>query len=107
VEYNLLVRNIERDLLPLAQREGISIIAYRPLAKGSLPHYSGRGKKVLQEMAQKYHKSISQICLNWLISKEPVIAIPKAIDIEHIKENLGAMGWRMKPEDYELLEQAF
>ena len=40
--------------------------------------------------------------LNWLVSKEAVIAVPKS------EENVGGgAGWRMKPKDYHLLEQAF
>jgi diketogulonate reductase-like aldo/keto reductase len=38
-----------------------------------------------------------------LIYREPVIAIPKAEKLEHIKENAGAMGWRLTEEDFNLL----
>ena len=107
VEYNLLYRGIERDLLPFAERESITIIAYSPFSIGHLFNYSGRGVEILRQLASKYNKTIAQICLNWLIAKKPVIAIPKAIDITHLRENAGAAGWRMEPEDYSTIGKVF
>ena len=37
VEYNILDKHIEKDLLPLAEKESITIIAYSPLAVGAVP----------------------------------------------------------------------
>lgn len=107
VEYSLLDRRIERDLLPFAEREGIAIIAYSPFATGYLVHHSARNTETLKRLAVKYNKTFAQICLNWLISKKPVIAIPKAVDIKHLRENAGAAGWRMKPEDYGTIDKLF
>jgi len=107
VEYNLLDRRIEKHLLPFAEREHITIIAYSPFATGYLLRYSSGGKKTLEYLAREYNKTFAQICLNWLISKKPVIVIPKAINIRHLKENAGAAGWRMKPEDYETINKVF
>ena len=107
VEYNLLNRRIEKDLLPFAEKEHITVIAYSPFAVGRLLSYSGRGKDTLKQLAVKYGRTIAQICLNWLIYKQPVIAIPKAISIKHLEENAGAAGWRMEPEDYEIVDKVF
>jgi aryl-alcohol dehydrogenase (NADP+) len=41
--YNLLFRQIERDLLPLCQDEGIGVIPYNPLAGGMLSGKHSRG----------------------------------------------------------------
>ena len=41
--YNLLYRNIERELLPLCQQEGIGVIPYNPLAGGFLSGKHQRG----------------------------------------------------------------
>ena len=46
-------------------------------------------------------KPLPQVALNWLIWKENVVAIPKATNKDHIKENFGAMGWRLSEEEYE------
>ncbi len=107
VEYNLLNRGIQKDLLPFAEKENMAIIAYSPLATGYLMHYCSHGKETLKQLAVKYNKTLAQICLNWLISRKPVIAIPKAINIKHLKENTGAAGWRMKPEDYKVIDKVF
>ena len=57
------------------------------------------GFKTLDELAKKYNKTQAQIAMNWLISKKGIITIPKTSNIKHLKENLGAIGWRLKPED--------
>lgn len=111
VEYSLLDRSIELDVLPFCERERITVIAYSPLARGMLSE-PGRGLSreeymVLRSLSEKYGKSIAQIALNWLIEKEIVVAIPKAIKVEHVRENAGAAGWRMNREDYALLSDAF
>ena len=71
-------------------------MAYTPLEKGNLAK-----NRCLSEMGIKYGKTAAQIALNWLIWKENVVAIPKAINKDHIKENFGAMGWRLSEEEYE------
>jgi len=100
VKYNVYDRSIERDILPYCQKEGITLMAYTPLAKGSVST-----DKTLIEIGRKYSKTAAQVALNWLISKDMVIAIPKAIRIEHIEENAGAMGWRLSEEDIRYIEQ--
>jgi diketogulonate reductase-like aldo/keto reductase len=108
VEYSLLERSIEADLLPYAQKEHITIIAYTPVAKGQFAH-GGRGERwrILDEVALKYGKTRTQVALNWLIVQEDVVAIPKAVSPEHIKENIDATGWVLKREDIGVLNQAF
>lgn len=97
----------KKELLPYTEIESITVIAYSPFATGNLLPYSSGGRKTLEHLAKKYNKTFAQICLNWLIFKKPVITIPKAIDINHLKENADAAGWRMKPKDYEAVDKAF
>ncbi len=108
VEYSLLDRSIETDLLPYAEKESITIIAYTPIAKGRITE-SGRGERwqVLDQIASKYKRTRIQVALTWLIAKRPVIAIPKAGSIDHVKENVGAVGWQMSKKDHDLLSEAF
>jgi diketogulonate reductase-like aldo/keto reductase len=107
VEYSLNERSIENDLLPYAEQEGITIVAYSPLARGLISRSSGDRWRLIDEIASKYHKTRSQVALNWLIEKGPVVAIPKARDPQHLHENAGAQGWRMLKEDSEALSRAF
>ena len=111
IEYNLSTRNrgqftndMESKIIPYCQKNGIMIIAYRPLAKGEL---AKPGIRLLDELAEKYGKTQAQIALNWLISKPNIVTIPKAVRIEHIKENLGAIGWRLSEEDMRRLDYDF
>jgi diketogulonate reductase-like aldo/keto reductase len=59
--------------------------------------------RVLTRMAAEIGKTEAQVALNWCISKEGVITIPKADSIEHITDNCHASGWRLSPEHVRLL----
>jgi diketogulonate reductase-like aldo/keto reductase len=108
VEFSLLDRSIEQDLLPFAAKEHITIIAYSPVARGRIAE-GGRDKRwqLLEKIASKYDKTRSQVALNWLIVKEPVVAIPKAVRLDHVKENAGAAGWMLSKDDQDALKDAF
>ena len=108
VEYSLLERSIEEDLLPYCTKEHVTVIAYSPVARGNIPG-SGRAERwrTLDHIASKYGKTRTQVALNWLICKEPVVAIPKAANLEHVKENAGSAGWMLKKEDQDALAEAF
>jgi diketogulonate reductase-like aldo/keto reductase len=109
VEYNLLGRSIEADLLPYAEKEQITIIAYSPLARGQIAAGSNQQNRwrTIDRLVTKYGKTRNQIALNWLIAKQPVMAIPKSTNPLHLRENLGGQGWKMDKEDEEALNQAF
>ena len=108
VEYSLLDRSIEDDLLPFAEKEHITIIAYSPVARGRIPG-GGRDSRweLLEKIAAKYGKTKVQVALNWLIAKDPVVAIPKAVRLDHVRENAGAAGWKIIQEDLDKLDKAF
>ncbi len=108
VEYSLLDRSIESDLLPFAAKEHLTIIAYSPVARGQIPE-GGRDRRwqVLEDIASKYGKTEAQVALNWLIVKDPVVAIPKAIRLHHVRENAEAAGWKLSNEDQGALNEAF
>ena len=108
VEYNLVDRSIEEDLLPYCAREHITIIAYSPIARGNLSSGErGEQWRTLDEVARKYAKTRVQVALNWLIAKEPVVAIPKAANLQHVRENAGAVEWNLSREDHNALSAAF
>jgi len=101
VKYNILAREIETRLLPFAVREGITIIAYSPFETGDIFSRASSSLDRLKEMAAEVQKTVAQVCLNWLISKEGVITIPKAIQDDHLRENAGASGWRLPKDSLE------
>ncbi|MDQ1279086.1 MAG: Aldo/keto reductase [Thermoproteota archaeon] len=104
VHYNLIEQSPREDLLPYCEKNGVIVIAYRPLEKGQL---SGKRNSVLDALATKYNKTRAQVCLNWLISQKNVVAIPKASRLEHLKENLWAVGWNLNDEDAARLGESF
>lgn len=102
VEYSLLDRSCEKELLPYCQENDVILTAYSPLAQGKLLK-----NKTLAAVAETHGKTSAQIALNWLISKKNVITIPKAATVEHVHENVGAAGWKLDDEDMKLLEKEF
>ena len=107
VEYSLVDRSIESELLPFCQREGITVIAYSPLGQGRIPNGGGGPFNVLDSIAAKHGKSRSQVALNWVLRNEGVVVIPKAIEKQHVRENAGVVGWELRPEELRQLERAF
>ena len=131
VKYNLLERSVEAELLPYAESERISIIAYSPLGKGLLTgkykagsypssfvqrtnaKFSTRNltrlegvNHVLSELGTAHGKTPSQVALNWLIGKEQVIAIPGVKRAENVLDDAGAVDWRLSVDEVLKLEGA-
>lgn len=105
VHYNLMFREPDlTGLLNYCQKEDVMLIAWRPVQKGLL---IDKGNKIIDEMCMKYKKTPAQIAINWLISQDHVITLSKMSHIEHIKENLGSLGWQMEKEDIEEMRKEF
>jgi diketogulonate reductase-like aldo/keto reductase len=112
VLYNLNRRQIEVDLLPYCQENQVTIIAYTPLdsghlAKASLASSNPERMKVLEMIAEQTKKSVAQVALNWCTSRPGIIAIPKSDKSARVADNCGASGWRISPEQRELLDRTF
>ena len=105
VEYNLFDRSIEREFLPYGQKEGISIIAYSPLHRGRIVANQNQ-YVVLQEIADKYHKSPAQIVLRWLTKHHPVVVIPNTTKIQRMRENAESLNFDLDEDDAEYLGKA-
>jgi len=61
--------------------------------------------KILDGLAAKYKKTVAQIALNWVINNKPGItsALVGIINTKYLNDNLGAIGWKMEKEDYDML----
>jgi aryl-alcohol dehydrogenase-like predicted oxidoreductase len=124
VQYNLLERGPERNLLPHLRENGQTLIAYSPLAKGAVSGKYGPDNppkdlarkmdayfspenlrkisplvQVLREVGAARGKSSGQVALNWLLGRGPVVAIPGAKSAAQAEENAGAMGWRLTADE--------
>ena len=107
VEYSLLDRAIEKEVLPYCQREKVTLIAYSPLGQGRIARGKGGPSKVLDEIAERVGKSRSQVALNWLLQHESVVVIPKASDKKHVMENAAASGWKLSAKELQDIDKAF
>ena len=107
VEFSLIDRSVETGILQYCQKEGLTLIAYSPLGQGKIPRGRGSSFKVLDEIAGKLGRSRNQIALNWVLQHDSVVAIPKAADTDHVKENAEVAEWKLGSEDYQRLAKAF
>lgn len=105
VHYNLKFREPEATgLLEYCQKSDVFLVAWRPLGKGSLVEHL---PPVLKEICGKYGKTPAQIVINWLISQDHVLTLSKMRDSLHLKENLGALDWRMDNDDIERFRKEY
>ncbi|HVC57873.1 MAG TPA: aldo/keto reductase [Candidatus Acidoferrales bacterium] len=105
VEYSLLVKDIEEELLGYCRKNKVTVIAYSPLGHGGMlkDKFSGL-MEMLEGIGAKHGKSGVQVALNWLISKPQVVAIPKASTVEHVKEILGSVGWSLSKKETDMID---
>ncbi len=103
LHYNVKYREVEHmGVLKFCQDNDVLLCAWRPLQKGALSDTS-----ILVELAKKYGKTPNQVAINWLISQPSVVTIPKTSNLDHLQENLGAVGWSMDAADIELIRREF
>jgi diketogulonate reductase-like aldo/keto reductase len=104
VRYNLADRTIEKELLPYCQRQGITVIAYSPLARSFARIQDCDANGVLAGLAGSTGRSGAQIALNWCLCKDGVVVIPKSNSEEHLRDNCAASEWRLTAEQVRLLD---
>jgi diketogulonate reductase-like aldo/keto reductase len=102
VLYNLGRRGIEFDLMPWCRSRKIPVMAYSPVEQGRLLDHP-----VLARVARRHGASPAQIALAWVLRHPDVIAIPKAVRIEHVTENRAAADIELAEEDFADLDAAF
>jgi len=70
------------------------LVAYCPIARNQVTEV-----EAIQNVAEKHDASPAQVSLAWLLSKENVVAIPKATGEEHIRDNWEARNLELDDED--------
>jgi len=90
VTYNILDREVEERILPLAQNRGIAVIANRPFQQGAL--LSRLERHALPPWASEIGaRSWAQFVLKFIVSHPAVTcAIPATTQVRHVQENLAA-----------------
>ncbi|KAG9452591.1 hypothetical protein H6P81_005495 [Aristolochia fimbriata] len=127
VQFSLLsIGKDQKELKTICDSLGIRVISYSPLGLGMLTgKYNTsrlpRGPRALlfrqilpglapllytlEEIAQKRGKTMSQVAINWCMSKG-TIPIPGVKTVQQARENLGALGWRLRSDEILELEKA-
>jgi diketogulonate reductase-like aldo/keto reductase len=100
--YNLSGRGIEYDLIPWSNERGIPLMAYSPVNQGNL----GMDRR-LQAVAERHSVTATQIALAWVLRQKGVIAIPKAVEPQHIRENRAALEIDLDEADLAELDRTF
>ncbi|HEY8454373.1 MAG TPA: aldo/keto reductase [Actinopolymorphaceae bacterium] len=132
--YNLLVREAEWELIPICQNEGAGLMSWSPLQGGWLTGKYDRtmqgppaGTRVaesgtwdrynteetwrvidtLRAVAAEAGKTPAQVALRWLLQRPGVTApIIGPRTVEQLRDNLGATGWSLTPEQMDRLTEA-
>lgn len=125
-EYNLLSREIERDLIPACQTFGVGVIPYYPLAAGVLtgkykpdqpapentrgynnPNFAPRLRRAalettqrLDEWAHERGHTVAELAVAWLIAQPTVATVITGTRApEQIVANAQASAWRLTADD--------
>jgi len=128
--YNLVYREEEREMNPLCRKEGIGVIPWSPLAGGYLArpdeeadatdrgrgadwegHRSGGGREInarVEELAAEKGRTMAQIGLAWLLSKDVVTApIVGTTSVEHLEEAVEALEVKLSESEVAYLEEPY
>jgi aryl-alcohol dehydrogenase-like predicted oxidoreductase len=134
--YSLVGRDYEWELMPLGLDQGVGAVVWSPLGWGRLTGKLRRGQPmpentrlrserqlaaappvtdehlyrvvdVLDEIAAETGKTIPQIAINWLLQRPTVsTVIIGARNEEQLRQNLGAVGWSLTPDQMARLNEA-
>lgn len=84
---------MQRECLDYCNSRGIVVEGWSPLGRQRLAE-----NPLLNRLAGKYHKSVSQICLRWSLQHK-VVPLPKSMSEIRIKENIDIFGFHISDED--------
>ena len=134
--YSLVGRDYEWELMPLALDQGVGTVVWSPLGWGRLTGKLRRGAAkpetsrlnsqlvvdlgpqiedeylytvvdALDAVAEDTGKTVPQIALNWLLRRPTISSvIVGARNEAQLRENLGAVGWALTPEQVAKLDAA-
>ena len=133
IEYSLLSRDIEADILPTCRELGIGIMAYAVLSHGLLgeqrskersyapgdfrsfsPRFNGANLdhnltlvEALRSIAEAKGAAVSQISIAWVLSRgQDIVPLVGARRRNRLAEALGALNLTLTPDDLAQIERA-
>lgn len=83
----------------MMKEKNVQMQSWGPFAEGRNNIFQN---EVLQKIADKYQKSITQIILRWLLQRN-IVCIPKSVRIERLKENFNVFDFKLSNEDMNLI----
>ena len=134
--YSLVGRDYEWELMPLGLDQGVGALVWSPLGWGRLTGKIRRGQPLpkdsrlqskvaaeagpqpeeeylytvvdaLDEVAKETGKTVPQIALNWVLGRPSVsTVIIGARNEEQLRQNIGAVGWKLTAKQIEKLDAA-
>jgi diketogulonate reductase-like aldo/keto reductase len=107
VLYNLAHRGIEWDLISWSRERRIPIMAYSPVGHKTVEQKRMLGQAGIDAVASRHGVTTAQVALAWLLRQPEIVAIPKAVKPEHLRENRAAHDLELTDRDLEELDQAF
>jgi len=130
LSYSILNRYCEQEILPAAERHGLSIMAYSPLAGGWLSGKYREGKPLpvnsrgdsldldapanraklelveqLARWSEERGMKLGQFALSWLLRRSDVIPVVGIKNETQLEENLQALQVKLTEEDYQKVDQ--
>ena len=131
-EYSLLVRDIERELMPAIEKHGLGLLPYFPLSGGLLtgkykrnaPMPAGARLTAAKNMADRYMtdagwraiegleafaakrgKTMLDLAFGWLLAHRPVASvITGASTPEQVEQNIKASSWTLTSDDLAVID---
>jgi diketogulonate reductase-like aldo/keto reductase len=107
VLYHLRDRSAETELLPYCKRHSIALVGYSPFGHGDFPTGRTRQRQALAKVAQHHGATPRQVALAFLTREAGTFAIPKASNLDHVRENAAAGDLRLTAQDIERIDEAF
>ena len=102
VYFSLSERGAAFSLLPWLCAHGVALMAYSPIDQGTLA-----GHQALARIGEPLGLSAAQVALAWVVQQPGVVAVPKAVKLQHLRENFAAAGITLGTEQLRLIDRAF
>lgn len=129
-EYSIMMRDVEKEILPLTKKLEISFIPFAPLGRGiitnkfdiksipqndfriRLPRYQGEHLKNNMSLAKEFegyakskNTTASAFAIAWVIARaDNIIPIPGTKKIKYLEENAKAVDIKITEEDFKCIE---
>lgn len=92
--------NQQKELSEILKETNTQLEAWAPFAEGRTNFFD---HEVLLNIGKKYHKTVAQIALRFMIQKN-IVVIPKSVHLERMKENIDVFDFELEDEEMKVIE---